>query len=116
MKIVCKEDYSPPDEVTQDIKKVLGKLFASDNQKELKLFHGKGCTECNSTGYQGRVGVFEVLPISEKIGKMILEHATSSDVEKQAIEEGMMTMKQDGYMKVVEGVSTIEEVLRVAQD
>jgi len=77
---------------------------------------GKGCTECNSTGYRGRVGIFEVLPISEKMSKLILEHTSSADMERQAIDEGMFTMKQDGFFKVLEGITTIEEVLRVAQD
>jgi len=111
----CKQDFLPPKEVVDDINKVLGKLYP-ENARTLKLFHGKGCAECNSTGYQGRVGIFEVLPISEKISKMILEHASNVEVEKQAIEESMITMKQDGYLKVTEGVTTIEEVLRVAQD
>jgi len=127
----CKEDYVPVKEIVEDIKKVLGKLFPASaetpatggkpgvslkpdvDSKQVKLFHGKGCPECNSTGYQGRVGIFEVLPVSEKISKMVLEHSSSAEVEKQAVEEGMITLKQDGYLKVLEGVSTIEEVLRV---
>lgn len=115
----CKEEYVPEKEIVNDIKNVLGKLFPEYNyskDKPVKLSRGKGCGECNSTGYQGRVGIFEVLPISERISKMVLEHASSQDVEKQAIVDGMITMKQDGYMKTIEGVSTIEEVLRVAQD
>lgn len=110
----CKEDYASPNEIIEDMKKVLGKLYPVSGAP--KLFHGKGCQECNNTGYQGRVGIFEVLPLSEKLSQMILEHASSADVEKQAIGEGMMTMKQDGYLKVIEGYTTIEEVLRVAQD
>ncbi len=80
------------------------------------LYRGKGCPECSNTGYLGRVGIFEVLPITEKIGRLILERAPAVDIEKQAVEEGMITMKQDGYLKVIEGATTIEEVLRVAQD
>jgi len=64
----------------------------------------------------GRIGVFEVLPVNEKIGRLILEHETAAQIEHMAIEDGMITMKQDGYMKVLEGVTSIEEVLRVAQD
>ena len=63
----------------------------------------------------GSVGVFEVLPVSEKISRLILDRASSSEIEKEAFVEGMITMKQDGYMKVIEGVTTLEEVLRVAQ-
>ena len=111
----CKEEYEPSSEIIEDIKKVLGSLLNNKGEK-LKLFRGKGCPECNNTGYFGRIGIFEVLPVTEKIGRLILEHAPASEIEKQAVEEGMITMKQDGYLKVTEGISTIEEVLRVAQD
>ncbi|KKS85312.1 MAG: Type II secretion system protein E (GspE) [Candidatus Gottesmanbacteria bacterium GW2011_GWA1_43_11] len=109
----CKEEFEPPQEVIDDMRQVLGKMMAAG---AVTLFHGKGCVICNKTGYQGRVGIFEVLPISEKIGKMILERVSSGDIERQAISEGFITMKEDGYVKVLEGVTTIEEVLRVAQD
>lgn len=111
----CKEEYEPALEVIEDIKKVLGNLLGNKGEK-FKLFRGKGCPECNNTGYFGRLGVFEVLPVSEKVGRLILERSPASEIEKQAVEEGMITMKQDGYLKVVEGITTIEEVLRVAQD
>jgi len=110
----CKEEFSPPPEVLEDIKKVLGRLLPSG--KEIKLTRGKKCPTCNNTGYLGRIGIFEVLPVTEKIGRLILERAAARDIEKQALEEGMITMKQDGYLKVLEGITTIEEVLRVAQE
>ena len=62
------------------------------------------------------IGIFEVLPVTEKISRLILEHAPASDIDKQAREEGMISMKQDGYLKVLEGITTLEEVLRVAQE
>ena len=71
---------------------------------------------CNDTGYLGRVGIFEVLPVFEKIARLILERSAASVIEKQAVEEGMIKMRQDGYLKVLEGITTIEEVLRVAQE
>lgn len=108
----CKEAYIPPPEVQADIKKVLGALFTAE---KMEFYKGKKCQECNGTGYSGRVGVFEVLPVDELIGKLILERAPSSKIEAQAREKGMITMKQDGYLKVVEGVTTLEEVLRVAE-
>jgi type IV pilus assembly protein PilB len=109
----CKESYKPEAEVVEDIKKVLGNLFKSE--EPVKLYRGKGCPTCNNTGYMDRVGIFEVLPISEKVGRLILERAASTEIEKQAVEEGMIAMKQDGYLKVLEGVSTLEEILRVAE-
>lgn len=109
----CKEEYTPPAEVTADIKKVLGNLF---KEKEgLKLYRGKKCEVCNNTGYKERIGIFEVLPIMEKIEHLILERAPASKIEEQAMEGGMIIMKQDGYLKALEGITTIEEVLRVAE-
>lgn len=109
----CKEEYQPSPEVAADLKKNLGNLL--EPNKELVLVRGKGCAECNDTGYHGRVGIFEVLPITEKVSRLILERSPSSLIEKQAVEEGMILMKQDGYLKALEHVTTMEEVLRVAQ-
>ncbi len=109
----CKIELGVPPEVVENIKLVLGKFLPASS---LKLFKGKGCQKCAETGYLGRVGIFEVLVISEKIAKLILEHASSGKIEEEAVSEGMITMKQDGYLKVLEGVTTMEEVLRVAQD
>lgn len=110
----CKEEFTPPPEVMADIKKVLGKLMPEG--KNIKLIRGKKCASCNNTGYLGRIGIYEVLPVTEKIGRLILERSPAIDILNQALEEGMITMKQDGYLKVLEGVTTIEEVLRVAQE
>jgi len=110
----CKESYTPDPKVVEEMKKVLGNLWPAN--REIKLFRGKGDAECNNTGYYGRIGIFEVLPVTEKIGRLILERAPASAIEKEAIEEGMITLKQDGYLKVLEGISSIEEVLRVAQE
>jgi type IV pilus assembly protein PilB len=112
----CKEEYEPALEVAEDIKKVLGPLLKLEPSKKLTLTRGKGCAICNDTGYQDRIGVFEVMAVTEKIGRLILERVAASAIEKQAVEEGMITLKQDGYLKAVEKITTIEEVIRVAQD
>lgn len=112
----CKESYEPLKEVVEDIKNVLGKLFPEQKSEKIKLYKGKGCQECSNTAYFGRIGIFEVLPVSEKVARGVLERASAAQVEEQAVSEGMITMKQDGYLKVLEGITTIEEVLRVAQD
>jgi type IV pilus assembly protein PilB len=110
----CKEQYTPSGEVEENIKQILGKLY-NPPQGGLKLYKGRGCPNCNDTGYLGRIGIFEVLPISEKIGRLILERAPSTEIAKMAVAEGMMTMKQDGYLKALEGITTVEEVIRVAE-
>lgn len=110
----CRVAYDPDPKIIESMKMVLGNLMP--NQNQIKLYRGQGCADCNNSGYLGRVGIFEVLPITEKISRLILERGASSDIEKQAREEGMITLKQDGYLKVLEGMTTIEEVLRVGQE
>lgn len=112
---VCKESYVPAPEITADIKNVLGKILP-DDKKEIVLYKGKGCKECSNTGYLGRIGIYETIIISSAIAKLIIERATAEAIEKKAVEEGMITLKQDGYLKVLDGITTIEEVLRVAQE
>jgi type IV pilus assembly protein PilB len=115
----CKEAYYPPAEMEAELKKTLGKLYdsflATKKIDKLVLYRGKKCNECNQTGYSGRIGIFEVLPVSEKIGRLILERAPTSKIEQQAVEDGMIIMKQDGYIKALEGTTTLEEVVRVAE-
>jgi len=119
----CKEEYSPGEKEVENIKSILGPLYQSalesqqkqTNKKGLSLWRGKGCEKCNNTGYFGRVGIFEVMPITDEIIKLILERSSSIEVKKVAIEKGMITMKQDGYLKSIQGITTIEEVLRVAE-
>jgi len=116
----CKEEYTPPKDVIDDMKKVLGPYYdgflkQKNNGNKVTLFRGKGCSECGDSGYSGRIGIFEVMTVSETISKLILERSPASVIEKQALSEGMMLMKQDGYLKVMEGLTTIEEVLRVAE-
>ncbi len=109
----CKKEYTPEKKVVDDIKQMLGDLY--NDYDNLKLYKGEGCSECEESGYAGRTGIFEALTISDKISSMILKNQTASDIEKQAKEEGMITLKQDGYMKAIEGQTTIEEVLRVTE-
>ncbi len=111
----CKVDYVPPQQIVDEMKVVLGKYFPLD-QKEIKFYKGKGCDQCGQSGYLGRVGIFETLTITEKIAGLVLQHADSGTIEKEAVAEGMITMKQDGYLKVLAGTTTVEEVLRVAQE
>ncbi len=113
----CKVEYAPPGQLIEEMRVVLGKYYPGEKEGKLvKFYKGKGCAECGDSGYLGRVGIFETLTISEKVGSLILQRADSGTIEKEAVEEGMITMKQDGYLKVLQGVTSIEEVLRVAQE
>ncbi|MDD3679651.1 MAG: ATPase, T2SS/T4P/T4SS family [Candidatus Shapirobacteria bacterium] len=111
----CQQKFSPDEKVLEEINQTLGSLMPKDKEK-INFTRGTGCDKCNNTGYYGRIGVYEVLPISEKIAKLILEQAPAGRIEKEAIEEGMVTMLQDGYLRVLEGITTIEEVVRVVRD
>ena len=111
----CKETYAPLRQIVEEMKNALGKLFPQD-VAEIKLSKGRGCEKCGGSGYLGRIGIFEVLPVSNKISDLMLKHPDSSSIEKEAILEGMITMKQDGYLKVLQGITTPEEVIRVAQE
>jgi type IV pilus assembly protein PilB len=111
----CKEEYPPLPQILEEIRKILGRIFPQ-TQTNIKLARGRGCDQCAKSGYLGRIGIFETLPITPKIAKLVLENADSSAIEEEAISEGMITMKQDGYLKVLQGATTVEEVLRVAQE
>jgi len=110
----CKEAYTPLPQILDEIKSGLGLLYKE--KEDVKLYKGKGCNECGNTGYTGRIGIYETLTISEKIAALVLQSADSGTIEKEAISEGMITMKQDGYLKALQGITTIEEVIRVAQE
>ena len=78
----------------------------------MKIKRGRGCETCKNTGYKGRMGLFEVLLFSDEIRDMILSGASSIELKRRAVEEGMVTLRMAGLNKVREGVTTLEEVLR----
>ena len=83
-----------------------------DEVKSFPVFKGKGCSLCNNTGYKGRVGLYEVMPMKEELKELVLSRASTSEIKKEAIRLGMKTLRQSGIAKIKEGVTTIEEVLR----
>jgi type IV pilus assembly protein PilB len=111
----CKTSYVPPSPLVAEIKQALGPLFPTGNG-DVKLYKGQGCSECGNSGYLGRVGIYEVLMVGDKIAQLILQRADNATIEREAINAGMITMKQDGYLKALAGDTTVEEVLRVAQE
>jgi type II secretory ATPase GspE/PulE/Tfp pilus assembly ATPase PilB-like protein len=88
----------------------------ADGEPVIYLYRGKGCDKCGGSGYSGRVGIFEVLDVSEKISRMIMDNVSAEEIRDVAVEEGMLTMLQDGYLKALEGITTLEEVLRVSKE
>jgi len=112
----CKEWFLPTAEVVENIKTILGPTLPGKytHGETIQIARGKGCQECNFTGYLGRIAIFEVLKITPAINKLILKASSAKEIETEAKNEGLITMKQDGYLKVLEGITTIEEILRVA--
>ncbi len=111
----CKKEYKPPKELIDELRKTLGDLLTVKDE-EVVLYKGEGCDFCGHSGYSGRIGIYEVLLISDAIAKLILTRSDAATIERQAKAEGMITMKQDGYLKALSGISTIDEILRVAQE
>ena len=113
----CKKTYEPPPEVQQNIKDVLEDFLPRTYKdgKAIQLTKGDGCEECAQTGYLGRVAIFEVLKITPTINTMILKQVSGKEIEQAAKKDGLINMKQDGYLKALEGTTTIEEILRVAE-
>jgi type IV pilus assembly protein PilB len=79
---------------------------------KIKSYKGKGCGRCNGTGYKGRIGIYEVMEISEGIQKLILMRASSREIRRKAIEEGMLTLRESGLAKIRSGLTTLDEVLK----
>ncbi len=111
----CKEPYHPVEEVVEQM--ALRRFTAAGSaNKALTLYHAKGCEHCGHTGYFGRLSIIEVLPMTDALRSLIMRHATASELRAGAISEGMETMYENGLKKAVEGVTTIEEVLRVTRE
>jgi type IV pilus assembly protein PilB len=93
-----------------------GVVAKDESIDSLRFFKGKGCKECDGEGYKGRIGIFEVLEVSKEIAKLINERATTEEIKKQAINEGMITLLEDGFIKAKSGITTIDEVIRVSKE
>jgi type IV pilus assembly protein PilB len=83
---------------------------------DLKFFRGSGCDKCSSTGYKGRLGIHEILEVTPAIGEMIIKHSSTQELQDAAESAGMILMWQDGFIKAVQGITTIDEILRVSKE
>lgn len=114
----CKEAYTPARETIESILKLITiispKAKISLPQETRTLYRAHGCTACHFTGYRGRIGIFEVLVLSPEIVTLIENLGTEEDILRAALENGMVTMTQDGILKTLEGITTLDEVWRVA--
>ncbi len=125
----CKEEYN----IDAEYEEVLRKEFNIDHLMEVMrrekfipasakqltdvpFYKGRGCEKCNHTGYKGRKGIYEVLEVTNEIQELIIKHAPTNQIQDKAIEQGMILMWQDGFIKATQGITTIEEVLRVSKE
>ena len=106
----CRKEYFID---RKDLLKSVPDFPLEEDEEIVKLYHAKGCIACSGTGYRGRKGVYEFLKITEAIQTLILQKASTYEIRNKAIEEGMTTLRADGLRKVKQGVTTIEELLRV---
>ena len=125
----CKEEYKIEPEFEENLKKEFNlphllevlkrEGFIEKSVKsvtELTFFRGKGCDKCGHTGYRGRKGIYEVLEITPEIQELVMKRAPTTQVQDKAVEQGMILMWQDGFIKCLGGTTTIEEVLRVSKE
>ncbi len=104
----CRQSFRPPTALLKE----LG--IPAAKARTLKLYEGKGCDKCLNTGYFGRIGIYELLTVSQGIRKLIMTNADSEAIKELAIREGMTTLRSDGLVKAMAGITTVEEVLRVS--
>src|SRR5467141_1910453 len=102
----CKREHQTPPEALMEVG------FTAEEAKALKSFKGKGCSTCNNTGYKGRIGLYEVMEVNDEIRELILIGASSLELRKKAIEDGMITLRESGLTKVRAGLTTLDEVVR----
>ena len=102
----CKQEHTNPPEALVEVG------FSAEEAKTIKTYKGKGCSTCNNTGYKGRIGLYEVMEVTDEIRELILIGASSLELRKKAIEDGMITLRESGLHKIRAGLVTIEEVVR----
>jgi len=102
----CKREHPTPQEALMEVG------FTATDAKALKTYKGKGCSTCNNTGYKGRIGLYEVMEVNDDVRELILIGASSLELRKKAVEDGMITLRESGLQKVRAGITTLEEVVR----
>ncbi len=115
----CKEETTLTERELAFVKKVASEIPPASGEivkpeSEWKFYHGKGCDVCNKSGYKGRLGIYEILTMSDEIKAQMSENISEYQVRELAKKQGMTTMQQDGILKVLDGITTVDEVLRVA--
>jgi type II secretory ATPase GspE/PulE/Tfp pilus assembly ATPase PilB-like protein len=103
----CKEEYDPTEPEIEELR------LTAEQAKKIRFYRGRGCEQCRNTGYYGRVGVFELMPMSNDLRQLIVQRATSADVRQAALKSGMKSLRYDGLSKVNAGITSASEVIKV---
>lgn len=111
VRVICPHCKEEDKQVLPEIIEMIRKDLRFANQDPVKVFKGKGCERCNSTGYCGRLAIHELLPVDQEICHLIIGKASAESIKKAAIKKGMQTLRQDGWRKVLRGITTPDEVL-----
>ena len=82
----------------------------------IKFFKGAGCDKCAHTGYKGRMGIHEILELTPTVAEMIMQHKSSQDIQDEAEKNGMVLMWEDGFIKAAQGITTVDEIIRVSKE
>jgi type II secretory ATPase GspE/PulE/Tfp pilus assembly ATPase PilB-like protein len=104
------------DSIMETMQKEKAIADAKKGIEALLFYRGKGCKQCNNSGYKGRIGIYETLEITEEMSELILRKASRNELKRQAISQGMLTIVEDGFLKAKNGVTTIEEIMRVTKE
>jgi len=125
----CIQSYNLDKKMEEDLQKQLDfkavmatmvneKVIVEHQQNvgSLLFYRGKGCKQCDNTGYRGRIGIYEILEVTPHISELILKKATTTEIKQAALEQNMITMVEDGFIKAKNGITTIEEILRVTKE
>lgn len=104
------------EKILQTMEREKSILHAKQGLESILFYRGKGCKQCNNTGYKGRLGIYEVMVNSPEISEMMLKNASTADLNEKAISQGMLTIVEDGFIKAKNGITTLEEVMRVTKE
>ena len=113
VRVLCKQCRKPHTVSREEMLKTIPDFPFKKEEKEITIYKHEGCLRCSNTGYSGRVGVYELLRVTDTIKDLTLKRSSAGEIAKTAVKEGMITLRRDGFLKVREGVTTIEEALRV---
>jgi type II secretory ATPase GspE/PulE/Tfp pilus assembly ATPase PilB-like protein len=112
IRTICLDCKIEDGDIPAELKELIARDLGLKSSNEVKVFRGKGCSNCNQTGFLGRTGIYEILIVDEQIKELIVKKRPSNQIKKMAVSKGMRTLRQDGWQKVIAGITTPQEVMK----